>query len=89
MTHENLENICKTRNVQISLSCLWYEGRIVGRIKIISFGKKESIVVRCHHSNLICNCTNEFETELDNAIKDIKKIKIEQKIRELEHDFNG
>ena len=87
MTIENLKNICKSRNVQITLGCLWFESWIVGRIKIRSFGKKGSIVVKCEHSNLTCNCSNEFETELDNEIKNIKKIKIKQKIRDLEKDF--
>lgn len=89
MTLENLKNICKFRNVEISWSCLWFERWIVGRIKIKSFGKKESIEVRCENSNLICKCSNELETELDNEIKNIKKNKIEQKIRELEQDFYG
>ena len=87
MTIENLKNICKTRNVQISLGCLWFESWIIGRIKRRSFGKKESIEVRCENSNLICKCSDEFEIELDNEIKNIKKIKIEQKIRDLEKDF--
>lgn len=87
MTIENLKNICKSRNVQISLGCLWFESWIIGRIKIKSFGKKESIEVRCENSNLICKCSDELETELDNEINNIKQIKIEQKIRDLEKDF--
>lgn len=87
MTIENLKNICKSRNVQISLGCLWFESWIIGRIKIKSFGKKESIEVRCENSNLICKYSDELETELDNEINNIKQIKIEQKIRDLEKDF--